>query len=137
MLFTHHNYIMQTLFSACLGDQEEEVDKLTTLLPQPLKFRLVHSVSLFDTLLRYFAEPRKSEPYTFPRNALHFLSTPRSHLPLIYFPAAFPELSLLIVYSHGSGSTLNNVYDFAYTMAMKYGVAFLAYDYTGDGESEK
>jgi hypothetical protein len=40
-----------------------------------------------------------------------------------------------MVYCHGSGSTLNNVFDFAYTMSIKYGVAFLAYDYTGDGES--
>jgi hypothetical protein len=129
---------METLFSTCLGDQDqEEVDQLNTVLPQPLKFRLAQSVNLFDVILRYFAEPRKSEQYTFPRINLHFLATPRSHVPVLYFPAAFPELSLLMVYCHGSGSTLNNVYDFAYTMSVKYGVALLAFDYSGDGESEK
>lgn len=124
---------MNTLFSTCLGEEEQAVDKLTTILPQPIKFRIANSFNLFDLILRYFAEPRKSEKYTFCRNSLHFLVSDMCHVPLIYFPAAFPELSLLVIYCHGSGSTLNNVYDFAYTMSVKYGVAFIAYDYTGDG----
>ena len=111
------------------------MDKLTTILPQPLKFRFANSVHLFDLILRYCAEPRKTEPYTFTRGNLHFLSTTRSHVPVIYFPTPFPNLSLLLVYCHGSGSTLNNVYDFAYTMSVKYGVAVVAYDYSGEGES--
>lgn len=82
---------MDSLFSTCLGDQEqEEVDRLATVLPQPLKFRFAQSINLFDLILRYFAEPRKSEPYTFPRSNLHFLATPRNHIPVLYFPAAFP-----------------------------------------------
>ena len=82
---------METLFSTCLGDQDqEEVDKLNTVLPQPLKFRLAQSVNLFDVILRYFAEPRKNEQYTFPRNNLHFLATARNHVPVLYLPAAFP-----------------------------------------------
>jgi hypothetical protein len=40
-----------------------------------------------------------------------------------------------MVYCHGSGSTLNNVYDFAMTLAIKYNIAVVAYDYSGDGES--
>lgn len=128
---------MNTLFSSCLGERnEEQPDLLTVVRPQPLKFKIAESLSLFDLLLSKFAEPRKLEKYNFQRSNLHFLRNERSHVPLLYFPAAFPSLSLLIVYSHGSGSTLNNVYDYAYTLAIKYGVGVIAYDYSGDGESE-
>lgn len=111
------------------------MDKLTTILPQPLKFRFANSVNIFDLILRYCAEPRKTEAYNFPRGCLHFLLTARSHVPVIYLPTPFPDLSLLMVYCHGSGSTLNNVYDFVYTMSVKYGVAVVAYDCSGEGES--
>lgn len=51
---------MNSLFSTCLGEEEQTVDKLTTILPQPIKFRIANSINLFDLILRYFAEPRKS-----------------------------------------------------------------------------
>ena len=81
---------MNSLFSTCLGEEEQTFDKLTTVLPQPIKFRIANSINLFDLILRYFAEPRKNEKYTFCRNNLHFLVNDKCHIPLIYFPAAFP-----------------------------------------------
>ena len=61
------------------------------------------------------------------------MSNHNCHVPIVYFPSVLPKVSLVIVYCHGSSSNLNNVYDFANTMATKYSVAVVAFDYTGDG----
>lgn len=42
-----------------------------------------------------------------------------------------------MVYCHGSGSTLNHVYQYCNSIAWKFSIATIAYDYTGDGESQK
>ena len=83
------------------------------------------------------AEPGRKEKYTFPRGCLRFLSTDKCHIPFIYFPSVSPQSSTILVYCHGSSSTLNNVYDFVNSLALKYDAAVFAYDYTGDGESKK
>ena len=43
---------------------------------------------------------------------------------------------MILVYSHGSGSTLNNVYGFGVNMMVRYGIAVVLYDYNGEGESK-
>jgi len=43
----------------------------------------------------------------------------------------------LLIYSHGSGSTLNHVYEFIIGLSWKFNISTIAYDYTGDGESTK
>jgi pimeloyl-ACP methyl ester carboxylesterase len=90
-----------------------------------------------DIGIRKMAEPGRKEKYTFPRGCLHFLSNEKCHIPFICFPSVTPRSSSILVYSHGSSSNLNNVYEFANALALKYNVAVLAYDYTGDGESQK
>ena len=64
------------------------------------------------------------------------MSTKKSHLPYVYWANKNPSQSLIFVYCHGSGSTLNNVFDFAFSIFQRHKIAVLAYDYTGDGESK-
>lgn len=45
--------------------------------------------------------------------------------------------SILLIYCHGSGSTLNHVYEYINSLAWKFEISAIAYDYTGDGESLK
>jgi hypothetical protein len=40
-----------------------------------------------------------------------------------------------MIYCHGSGSNLNNLYNFGTHIMVRYGISVLLYDYTGDGES--
>ena len=58
-------------------------------------------------------------------------------MPVLHFPATNPSLSLLLVYSHGSGSTLNHVRDFVYAMHLKFGIGAIGYDCSGEGESQQ
>jgi alpha/beta superfamily hydrolase len=58
-------------------------------------------------------------------------------VPVVHFPLTNPSRSTLIVYSHGNGSDLNNVYHLARRLYELYGVAVVAYDYTGYGESRQ
>lgn len=66
---------------------------------------------------------------------MYFANNNPSHLPFFYVAVANPAKSMIFVYSHGSGSTLNNVYNFVANLYQTYNIAILAYDYTGDGES--
>ena len=54
-----------------------------------------------------------------------------NNIPILHFPAANPKTSIVIVYCHGAGSTLNNVYNLGAHIRIKYAVGFVAYDYTG------
>lgn len=120
------------MFSLCMPENRPltDPDKQT----EPLKFRLLKALKLLDLLLTKFVLPRKKEPYTFKKQYLHFISSgDDSHVPILHFPIPNPSSSILIVYSHGSGSTLNNVYDLGASMRLKYSVGFVAYDCTGEG----
>lgn len=55
----------------------------------------------------------------------------------MYVSVPNPSQSVLFIYCHGSGSTLNHVYEYCNSLAWKFSVATIAYDYTGDGESQK
>jgi pimeloyl-ACP methyl ester carboxylesterase len=57
----------------------------------------------------------------------------------VLYLAAFthPKITQLIIYCHGSGSNLNNLYNFGNQLKILYGISVLLYDYTGDGESCK
>lgn len=54
---------MNVLFNLCLNQDQANLNKLDTVFPQPLKFKLINSISLFDTLLKLFALPRKKVVY--------------------------------------------------------------------------
>jgi len=101
--------------------------------PEPIKFKLAKSLNLLDPLLRNFALPHRKEQYKFPRKNLYFLETEINSIPFAYYSTPNPSQSVLFVYCHGSGSTLNHVYDFCNSIAWKFNVATIAYDYTGDG----
>jgi pimeloyl-ACP methyl ester carboxylesterase len=89
-----------------------------------------------DVVMKLYAEPHRKEKYLFARNNLTFLSTNKCHVPVLYFPVSTPKNATVLVYSHGSGSSLNNVYEFARFMYIRYNIAVVAYDYTGEGESQ-
>lgn len=78
---------------------------------------------------------KERSKYEFPRRHLRFLERDGCSIPILYFPLTSPERSTVIVYSHGNGSDLNHVYDVARKLFEMYGVAVVAYDYTGYGES--
>lgn len=42
-----------------------------------------------------------------------------------------------MIYCHGSGSNLNNLYNFGVHVSSRFKVSVLLYDYTGDGESKR
>jgi pimeloyl-ACP methyl ester carboxylesterase len=57
---------------------------------------------------------------------------------VLYLAAlSHPKFTQLIIYCHGSGSNLNNLYNFGTQLKTLYGISVLLYDYTGDGESTK
>jgi len=87
-------------------------------------------------ILNMLVLPKKKNGYTFPRHRLQYLSyNETNHIPIIYFPSENKEL--LFIYCHGSGSNLNNVYNFGGNLMNTYGISVLLYDYTGDGESQR
>jgi hypothetical protein len=102
-----------------------------------MKFRVAKTLNLLEPILKKFALPRRKESYKFPRKNLYFLETDTNSIPFIYTSVPNPSQSILLVYCHGSGSTLNHVYEYTNSLAWKFGIAAIAYDYTGDGESQK
>jgi pimeloyl-ACP methyl ester carboxylesterase len=67
---------------------------------------------------------------------LKYLITEECHIPVIHFPKVFPEDSMVLVYSHGSGSNLEHIYNVAKAIWKLYDVAVVIYDYTGCGNSK-
>ena len=48
-------------------------------------------------------------------------------------PTTNKSNQLLLIYCHGSGSTLNHVYEYCKILQLKFSISILAYDYSGDG----
>ena len=105
--------------------------------PEPVKFRFLKAINLFDPILKALVLPSLKEKYLFPQDHLHFVTIGEdTHIPIVYFPAPKPKASIVLVYSHGSGSTLNNVFGLGLNLMTKYGIAVVLYDYNGEGESK-
>ena len=123
---------MSGLFSLCQHNPLHQ-----TRNPEPIKFRLLRAINLMDPLLKGFLLPCKQENYNFPKDKLQFLShSETTHIPLIYLPASNPKSSMVLVYCHGSGSSLNNIYGFGINLMVKYGIGVVLFDYSGEGESK-
>jgi len=69
-----------------LNPEENSID---VVHETPLKYKLASALKIVDLGVKLCAEPRMTDKYNFDRSNLLFLSTGRSHVPLIYFP--FPE----------------------------------------------
>ena len=124
----------------CRVVDSELPPQTTSLIPrrrQPLKMRLLHSLGLLQPLIRRYVLSKARTEYQFSRRHLQFLERDGSSVPIVHFPLTNPSRSTLIVYSHGNGSDLNNVYHLARRLYELYGVAVVAYDYTGYGESRQ
>ena len=124
----------------CRVADSELPPQTTSSIPrrrQPLKMRLLHSLGLLQPLIRRYVLSKARTEYQFSRRHLQFLERDGSSVPIVHFPLTNPSRSTLIVYSHGNGSDLNNVYHLARRLYELYGVAVVAYDYTGYGESRQ
>ncbi len=103
-----------------------------------MKFKFLKLLNVLNPIVKLFVLPKKKELYKFSRTNLSFLSyNDINHIPIVYLTPqnCNPYNSLLFIYCHGSGSNLNNLYNFGTHIMVKYGISVLLYDYTGDGES--
>ena len=55
---------------------------------------------------------------------------------MVHFPKLFPESSMVLVYSHGSGSNLEHIYGIGRLLWKLYNIGVVIYDYTGCGNSK-
>ena len=77
---------MQSLFSICQDKPATE-----TVNPEPIKFKLLKAMNLFNPILRGFLLPNKQEEYNFPQDHLHFLvHGEATHIPIVYLPTRRP-----------------------------------------------
>lgn len=90
-------------------------------------------------MLKHFAFPHTKAYYSFPIDNIHYVynSHSRTTIPILHLPASSEDNDdLVMVYCHGSGSSLNHVYGIGKEIRSLYGISFVGYDYVGDGESE-
>ena len=72
--------------TADFGRSNPEEDSIDVIHETPLKYKLASALKLVDLGIKLYAEPNKAQKYKFDRSNLTFLSTQKSHVPLIYLP---------------------------------------------------
>lgn len=77
---------MSGIFSICQDRGPLE----NSLNSEPLKFKFLKAISLFNPILRSFVLPNKKEKYKFSREHLSFIKSADSHIPVVHLAANNP-----------------------------------------------
>jgi pimeloyl-ACP methyl ester carboxylesterase len=64
------------------------------------------------------------------------LDSPKASIPLVHLCPTNTQTKSVVVFSHGNGCDLTHSMDFVCALAEKHKAEYVAYDYTGYGQSE-